>query len=588
MQRVLYVLLVMSFSLFLFCSDDGDGNGTGPSTDPGVSDDFSSFLIQKHYVSAQVPSQVTLMFQVTNLSRKLGADFLTADRFQVTEKDERLSNESVNLYALKRDDMLYTGRTVLMLDVNQGTDMAAVKQFATEFVNNMDPQQEVSLFTFAEEINQVSDYTNDVGSLTQAINDLTEGSAGSDLYGGIMNSIRGISDFYKPGEVIQNTFVVVTDGEDTQATFAPEYVQNAVIGRRVYIVGIGNQVNRDNLDTIGGELFYEIPATENISEQVLELQTNIADYFDSFYRVTYTTSVRSGENNKVRLSITQNTNTGLTSYIEDIFNATILVDVADGLYINWSYANPQGAELIYVMTNKSREITVQTMGGQALPQYEFEVMDTNVATVEEIGSGLARVQAHGATGDSTKLIARDPANAVADTATIKIVDYLMGVVLFEKWNELTGSGSGVAALTNDPRYPNNPNEVDELTEWQIPTDEGDNYGTRIRGYLHPTTTGEYTFWIASDDQSQLYLSTDATEDNKRVVCEVTGWTSSREWDKEAGQQSDPIQLEAGKVYYIETLHREGTGGDNCAVAWAQGDGSPTVLSGDVLSKYLGN
>lgn len=38
-------------------------------------------------------------------------------------------------------------------------------------------------------------------------------------------------------------------------------------------------------------------------------------------------------------------------------------------------------------------------------------------------------------------------------------------------------------------------------------DWADNYGTRIRGYVHPPATVNYVFWIASDDHSELWLST---------------------------------------------------------------------------------
>src|ERR1041384_4252154 len=37
---------------------------------------------------------------------------------------------------------------------------------------------------------------------------------------------------------------------------------------------------------------------------------------------------------------------------------------------------------------------------------------------------------------------------------------------------------------------------------------GDNYGQRMRALLIPPATGQYVFWIASDDNSILYLSSD--------------------------------------------------------------------------------
>ena len=89
----------------------------------------------------------------------------------------------------------------------------------------------------------------------------------------------------------------------------------------------------------------------------------------------------------------------------------------------------------------------------------------------------------------------------------------------------------------------------------------------MRGYVHPPTTGDYTFWIASDDNSELWLSTDEDPAHKVLIASVPEWTSSREWTRFASQQSAPITLMAGRKYYIEALAKEGGGGDNLAVRW---------------------
>lgn len=131
-----------------------------------------------------------------------------------------------------------------------------------------------------------------------------------------------------------------------------------------------------------------------------------------------------------------------------------------------------------------------------------------------------------------------------------------------------GSFSGsIANLTNDVSFPDNPAEKGTLAEFEAPSGVADFYGQRVRGYLVPPQTGNYTFWIASDDQSQLFISTDSSPANKRMVAQVLSWTNSRQWDKEANQQSLPIALEQGKRYYIEALMVEGSGGDNLAVRW---------------------
>lgn len=69
-------------------------------------------------------------------------------------------------------------------------------------------------------------------------------------------------------------------------------------------------------------------------------------------------------------------------------------------------------------------------------------------------------------------------------------------------------------------------------------------------------TGTYTFWIASQDNGELWLSGSDRESGLVKVAEVSGVgasTAPREWTRYAGQHSGPIPLAAGYAYAIEAL-----------------------------------
>nr|MCU0797991.1 putative Ig domain-containing protein [Akkermansiaceae bacterium] len=110
----------------------------------------------------------------------------------------------------------------------------------------------------------------------------------------------------------------------------------------------------------------------------------------------------------------------------------------------------------------------------------------------------------------------------------------------------------------------------------------DNYSRRLIGYLQPTVSGEYTFWIASDDASRLFLSTNAQESNKVQIASVAGWTNFQSWDSNASQRSAPVQLVAGQVYWLEVHHQEGGGGDHASVAWQPPGGNRTAIPASAL------
>jgi hypothetical protein len=92
---------------------------------------------------------------------------------------------------------------------------------------------------------------------------------------------------------------------------------------------------------------------------------------------------------------------------------------------------------------------------------------------------------------------------------------------------------------------------------------------RVYGYICPPATGLYTFWIASDDNSQLWLSINSNPANKVLIASVGSSTGSREWNKFPSQKSVPILLTAGQLYYVEGLMKEDKNNDNMAVGWAK-------------------
>jgi endoglucanase len=159
-----------------------------------------------------------------------------------------------------------------------------------------------------------------------------------------------------------------------------------------------------------------------------------------------------------------------------------------------------------------------------------------------------------------------------------------GTILREFWLNVTGGT--VASLTSSTNYPSNPTGSESLTSFEGPTNSGDNYGSRVRGYIHPPITGAYTFWIASDDASDLLLSTSDSPANATRVAFVAEWTDSRQWTKFPAQRSASINLVGGQRYYIEAIQKEATGGDNLAVSW-QGPGmAQAVIPGNFLSPFV--
>ncbi|PYK63125.1 MAG: hypothetical protein DME21_04020, partial [Verrucomicrobia bacterium] len=206
----------------------------------------------------------------------------------------------------------------------------------------------------------------------------------------------------------------------------------------------------------------------------------------------------------------------------------------------------------------------------------------------------------------------------SSTATLT-VSASGAVVVNGKLKQEMWLGNSRAAVENGTA--GDPATVSEFTSFHAPVDllspggADFSYTRRVSGYFTPTASGPYVFFVCSDDDSDLFLSTDESPANKRLIAQETAWSADLSWSGATGAPSvaaqkrsdswvpDPnnpptggppfatgISLVAGTRYYIEGVHHEGGGGDNFSATFTLladvgtlTDGTPTVLTNGVIS-----
>jgi len=158
-----------------------------------------------------------------------------------------------------------------------------------------------------------------------------------------------------------------------------------------------------------------------------------------------------------------------------------------------------------------------------------------------------------------------------------------GSILREIWEGPTGTS--MPDLYNWADFPSNP--TTSVTIPSFDTEPAlDNYGGRIHGWVFAPKTGDYTFYLATDDNGELWLSSDANPENAQLIASENGWAGVRAWQM-GPEMSAPIPLVGGNKYYIGALWKEGGGGDNCAVGWTgPGISAITVIPGSVLMPFV--
>jgi hypothetical protein len=154
-----------------------------------------------------------------------------------------------------------------------------------------------------------------------------------------------------------------------------------------------------------------------------------------------------------------------------------------------------------------------------------------------------------------------------DTANFTAFVLSCGFLRFAAYDTADQPGNAVSILTGHPNYPDNPRDRAYITSFDsraaYPDDSHEQYGGRIHGVFIPPVSGDWIFYLRSDDASELWLNPTAGSDpgGKVKIAEELGCCRTF-----ADIPSAPQSLVAGQPYYIEGLYKEGGGGDYIQVA----------------------
>ncbi|HEY4414493.1 MAG TPA: PA14 domain-containing protein [Verrucomicrobiae bacterium] len=248
-------------------------------------------------------------------------------------------------------------------------------------------------------------------------------------------------------------------------------------------------------------------------------------------------------------------------------------------------------------------------GGEFAPNYQW--YSNNVAIPKATSSSLYyAVVPASANGSQYYAVATGVMNGLSSTSAVVTLNIAQGVqeagyAKVEWWY-----GSSLANLEAGTLPPSTNVITSPRFEADTTGSSGNNYVNRISTLFHPPTSGNYVFFIASDDQSDLFVSTDSTPGNKVKVATETGWSNARQWNTVGGgtstvaqRRSDQyspdagatfpysggIPMTAGQTYYIEMDHQDTGGGDNAGATYKlisdpdPANGSASALAGSAIS-----
>jgi hypothetical protein len=212
------------------------------------------------------------------------------------------------------------------------------------------------------------------------------------------------------------------------------------------------------------------------------------------------------------------------------------------------------------------------------------VEDKDGRTVREGNYDIAlRLKSH----DSGKLsgtLTEPTVNGVATFADLKIdapgSDYQLVASAADLKSSVSpkfaagpGTGPNYEWWTPFTSFTNTPGGQKLLTDAVIvPVTNAAEFAAKIHGCIVAPQTGNYRFWLANEDVSELWLSRDENAAHATKIAEVTSATPYSKWPHTHEAGSGPVKLAAGGRYYFEVRQWQASGSTQFALRWRLPDG----------------
>ena len=224
-------------------------------------------------------------------------------------------------------------------------------------------------------------------------------------------------------------------------------------------------------------------------------------------------------------------------------------------------------------------------------------LGTDWKTVFLQTSGLTPGQQYTLTVNGVKSQAQTGVPIVPKAVSFWAPPLQQGVLWWDYYYQVANGTANLQSDTNFPYAPATNSYTTAFDTTQITGGDlnnnpafgalGDNYGCSLAGWITPTVSGDYTFFVASDDASELDLNPYGPEPNGAFPIAVEAGCCNGFLEPGAAQTSAAYTLSAGVSYFIRALETEGGGGDYVKVAWRiSTDSTPAASLTPIPSTYL--
>ena len=266
-----------------------------------------------------LPHQINIMFQVRDKDQ-VGIAGLTSSDFVVKENGKQVGSESQ--VAVKPSEAVgIVVKTILLMDNSASIDSVRedIKAAAIALVNQKPDYQQMAILTFSSNAAVLQELTADKRTSTMSTN-----LHGALVFAGNMMDEPDWEEEFSFEMIKTSNLICFGDGDDTQGLVKASEAISALQGKKVYMLGLGNELDEDAMKQFGE--FYPAENIEVLQEVFGSIQADIESTANSYYWLYYQSPKRGGNTHILRLELAGNSNKSKSGYIEAEFNSGTFTD----------------------------------------------------------------------------------------------------------------------------------------------------------------------------------------------------------------------------------------------------------------------
>jgi hypothetical protein len=391
--------------------------------------DDGYLILKKHILEESYPSFVDVILSVSDSSCK-GIEYLDIKDFLVSEDGLEIDPKENFLYLLKKDQITTSLKNILLIDnsLESSSSLEAIKSAAIKFVETMNEDQEVAIYTFSDSTQIRLNYSKNKTLLKVMINTIRSSTGNRNLSGALITGLSGIDNVYSLSEVTQGSLLLFTASMETNNDLNRDDVLNHQGDKRFYSLVFGEKNDSAFQKMLYPEDYFHIQNLDYIDAVIANIQSDILKLSGSFYRLNYMTGQREGKHS-LRISVRDNINSDTTSFVSGVIDAEGFSPVSAGVYLNIEDTLKYGLDTIYCFqsritgikfTNdvsgenisgiKELKLRPVTYGAISTPRYSWKVSKAAVCSIIETSPMEAELSPAKESRDTAIITLNDDAN----------------------------------------------------------------------------------------------------------------------------------------------------------------------------------